>query len=306
MKGKKMFLSIASISPLLMSAASGVTVFSNIMNKQLPEGVVERVICDSSETFNAKTNSSNNNIAFNATVDYEVFKMGHNKLYTSWDNNYSIIFRVRVDLCSQVEYKDGWWIFASTQKSDTYLSYISADVRVDTLPTDYKPIATMMPSSEQVVSCDKSSQDDVTAGAGDYATSNGGFYIYMLNYYKIEDGYIPDDGDMPNYFSTENYGLTEKESHINYKANYDLINGVSFDNRSVFLYGSLSFKGNTDPKNIRLNIEVGYGLTPTYKPIEVPKDEKSSAEKAIRKAKLKPKRTTYKYSNKSNIEIKFN
>lgn len=295
-----MFLSLVGVVPLLMSAANGLTVFSNIMQRQLPEDVVERVLCDSSSSFSGKTNgSSNKNIAFNATVDYEVFKMGHNKLYTSWDNNYSIIFRVRVDLMKTVEYKDGWWIFASTKKADTTLSYITADLRVDTLPTDYNVIQ-IMPSSNRVMSCFEESQNNDNACAGDYYTSNGGFYIDMLYYYDVENGKYPSDGAKPIYSYETQLGVKGQYEHIKYEAHYDYIENCYYTAKSVFFYGALSFKGNSDPKNIKLNVEVGYGLD--YTP-NADSDTTKLSYVTIEDSGLTPRKTTYKYSNKSSTTI---
>lgn len=296
-----MFLCLSVLVPFLMSAADSTNLFSSVMQKELPSDVVEKVIKKSTQSLNGLTNgNSGKNVALAATIDYEVFKMGHNKLYTSWDNNYSIIFRVRVDLPEKVEYKDGWWIFASTKSGIPYLSYIRTDLWLDSLPTNYSAIQNR-PESDKVISCFRESQEINTAHAGAYYTSNGGFYIDMLYYDTVKSGSSNTENTDLLYSSVMNLGTKGKNEHIVYNAKYDRIENHLYSKKTVFYYGSLSFKGDSDPNSLRLKFEIGYGISASTKSILESDDGSADI---VNSSGLTAINTTYSYSNKTNVELK--
>lgn len=257
MKNKKILYFMA-VLPLLMSATTASGYESSVAGKTYTNGEIEEVIVDGTQRYSGTLNgSSGSNVAMDVNVDYELFKMGHNAMYTSWPTVYSLIYRVHVDVKKTYQYKTGWWFTEKKYTVMPFLSEISTRLSVSGY-TNYLNIFDNGPHIE------KEGHYSVREDGLDFDSTGGSLSLYNGSYYFTPVYYLDPSKTLHNgdlFFARKEIWYNSTSYDLSTKAFYDTYFPKKYTFTDVYFFGCISFASDTLPTNIDLFVDVKCGGT---------------------------------------------
>ena len=258
MKNKKI-LSLIMIVPLLMSAGTNSSFTSNITGGTMTSDIVERVICDGRDVGYGKTNASSDNTAMEVIVDYEFFKMGHSTMYTSWNETYALIYRVYVNLYTSVKWKKNTFLwFTKTYTDNSYLSTISVDLSMKSIPSDFKLLDNYLDVDYYEATYDDDASPLYAGQTNTYL--QGGYGMNMTTFYQA----TPFVDTTRTFFIKSSDVSTASSVYFSADAYYDVLDNSYYSNREVSLYGGYVFEWTSDPTGVSLDVHVECGLDESH------------------------------------------